>query len=887
MTINEDACKRYGRTVKPVLSSLWMKPLTNNFQELVFIVLFLLQLHRLQMTAVCWTDEVCKENTSEDPFSAFESPPRNTRKGQKWVSVTARTIEIDVTKYRTPPPVKITEVYVEYTLKSSTTRALPSVWRFWMCAEDEPITLKEKACRSVCSLRQWIMIERWNPLSAVTQVTSKVKKFRDKTLKTNRVGGIPDRIGIVWVGDLPEERRIWLSHIEDDGERSMEQNLRIKIFEARKRKLLHTTGSVPEVDSCSFRHDINKRAKMTQPNPSPNFFMQQDEKDPKSERKNVPVEECVDGHARITSKECASTHSEKWHPPDYLFYRTQKWRQTWGKVLSCASSVWWTTFWKGPRGIFSSHVEEEWFARKRMATCCQLWQVTSDRGDPISIVTPVMSWSEDLFNADHRTHGIWVVFQDMKPPKSILRKSSDMKKPIQRVKITKAIARRTKIRDQNSSLGYSEVFKNWMKRSGSRKFILLEHKIIYFFMNSYWSRDLREAHHKSQWNGRIDDISVSFLHSTPLQEEFVEDQDAILELTGKIQDLLNEMNCMNDSRNFQDWRMLATRRKPLRCCWIRMYWFLRADHRLKQNHKDEFLPDQPQILTCWGENLDRHSTTRLFPPTDYSLSTKLIILLCHGCLPREDDGSFELLRIEWQSSETCPASVIVGLTKSDEQNGRRRTKRKFQCCPDSSGKTLYFRDLQRHFGRNLMNHSSQSLFWTVSFEFFNHVGYAINLHSHHQFKVDTKTSNFEQQTDSILSVCGSFGQRTQASWHDRVGSTAPCTSMRKAWKRHQNPMYWATSTLLWRKDWSIRHNRTPSSSTKHFQLIVSRSCSDGNLRSRKRKSFCVTSSSSKDFFATWLDEIIGFRSCSTNRWTSCSTIHKNTTKPTKLNPKSW
>ena len=35
------------------------------------------------------------------------------------------------------------------------------------------------------------------------------------------------------------------------------------------------------------------------------------------------------------------------------------------------------------------------------------------------------------------------VFQDMKPPKSILRKNSDMPKPIQRVKFAKAIARHT------------------------------------------------------------------------------------------------------------------------------------------------------------------------------------------------------------------------------------------------------------------------------------------------------------------------------------------------------------------------------------------------------------------------------------------------------------
>ena len=46
------------------------------------------------------------------------------------------------------------------------------------------------------------------------------------------------------------------------------------------------------------------------------------------------------------------------------------------------------------------------------------------------------------------------VFQDMTPPKPLLPKSTDMPKPIQRVKFTKAIARHTKIRDQNPSLGY-------------------------------------------------------------------------------------------------------------------------------------------------------------------------------------------------------------------------------------------------------------------------------------------------------------------------------------------------------------------------------------------------------------------------------------------------
>ena len=52
------------------------------------------------------------------------------------------------------------------------------------------------------------------------------------------------------------------------------------------------------------------------------------------------------------------------------------------------------------------------------------------------------------------TRQLGCIFQDVTPPKSILRKSTDIPKTIQRVKFTKVIARHTKIRDQNPSLGY-------------------------------------------------------------------------------------------------------------------------------------------------------------------------------------------------------------------------------------------------------------------------------------------------------------------------------------------------------------------------------------------------------------------------------------------------
>ena len=53
------------------------------------------------------------------------------------------------------------------------------------------------------------------------------------------------------------------------------------------------------------------------------------------------------------------------------------------------------------------------------------------------------------------TRHLGCVFQDMKPPNSasILRKSSDIRKPIRCVKFTKAVVRHTQIRDQNPSLG--------------------------------------------------------------------------------------------------------------------------------------------------------------------------------------------------------------------------------------------------------------------------------------------------------------------------------------------------------------------------------------------------------------------------------------------------
>ena len=128
--------------------------------------------------------------------------------------------------------------------------------------------------------------------------------------------------------------------------RSIEQDLRNRNFRARSGNCERNTvvknqgtkqrgqrilgdcwqweanGQCSKGDNCSFRHDIDKRAKMTQPNPSPNYFMQQDEKkasktrNPRGRMFRWPCKDYLKGT-------CTSSFCEKWHPPECLFYKSE------------------------------------------------------------------------------------------------------------------------------------------------------------------------------------------------------------------------------------------------------------------------------------------------------------------------------------------------------------------------------------------------------------------------------------------------------------------------------------------------------------------------------------------------------------------------------------
>ena len=88
-----------------------------------------------------------------------------------------------------------------------------------------------------------------------------------------------------------------------------------------------TNGQCVKGNNCSFRHNIDKRGKVTPSNPSPNSFMQQSER--KSLRTRSPRGKSPSGRMwRWPCKDyfrgtCNNSFCERWHPPECLYYKTK------------------------------------------------------------------------------------------------------------------------------------------------------------------------------------------------------------------------------------------------------------------------------------------------------------------------------------------------------------------------------------------------------------------------------------------------------------------------------------------------------------------------------------------------------------------------------------
>ena len=149
---------------------------------------------------------------------------------------------------------------------------------------------------------------------------------------------------------------------------------------------------------------------------------------------------------------CYYSFCEKWHHPECLFYKTKSGCR-FGEKCSYAHRQFDAQPTKrskknDDKSAVALLKKDDWHERRPVTDQCH---DRSGKPDERSVKKLGQKSSKRQLS-DARQLGC--VFQDMTPPKSILRKCTDMRKPIQRVKFTKAIARHTKIRDQNPSFGY-------------------------------------------------------------------------------------------------------------------------------------------------------------------------------------------------------------------------------------------------------------------------------------------------------------------------------------------------------------------------------------------------------------------------------------------------
>ena len=141
---------------------------------------------------------------------------------------------------------------------------------------------------------------------------------------------------------------------------------------------------------------------------------------------------------------CTNSFCEKWHPPECLFYKTKSGCRFGEKCSYAHRQVE-----EKPSKRSKKNGDKSAVAKlKKHELCDRTVKPVVCRDTSHEHHGPVVCDSSN-------TRQLGCVFQDMEPPKSssILRKSSDIRKPIRRVKFTKAVARHANIRDQNPSLG--------------------------------------------------------------------------------------------------------------------------------------------------------------------------------------------------------------------------------------------------------------------------------------------------------------------------------------------------------------------------------------------------------------------------------------------------
>ena len=183
--------------------------------------------------------------------------------------------------------------------------------------------------------------------------------------------------------------------------------------------------------------------------------------------------------------------------------------------------------------------------------------------------------------------------------------------------------------------------------------------------------------------------------------------------------------------------------------------------------------------------------------------------------------------------------VIIGLMKSGRapwQEEEKDTRKDFSIVLILQEQFLYLRALQGHSGRNLIDPSLQDniLIPDGFFKYIYHVGFAINLHSIINSGLIPGGQNLSnRQTVFFLPVDPMDKEHKDPEKID-LGAPRLAQYMHKAWKKHQNTVYWVdiNERIEVLSDTIERHHSVQYTRSSLYPA----SCSDVNWRNHIRKS---------------------------------------------------
>ena len=199
--------------------------------------------------------------------------------------------------------------------------------------------------------------------------------------------------------------------------------------------------------------------------------------------------------------------------------------------------------------------------------------------------------------------------------------------------------------------------------------------------------------------------------------------------------------------------------------------------------------------------------------SEYEVSKKVIYLLRHSQqVHREEDGAVHFWRMKENLQNQFPQSIHW----SDERwksclAGGGGVKRRFQYCTDDAGTFVYFRALQGHSGRDLVDPSSQDNVIIPSnfFQHIYHIGCAFNLHSIiNSGLVPGGQISSKRQTVFFLPI--DLRDNKEHKDPEKIDLNVPRRAqyLHNAWKRHQDAVYWVDIHLAIEKGLTFYQTRS-------------------------------------------------------------------------------